>query len=400
MPWDGPSLQLYYARLERTVANLLANEDASYLLRVNFEEYLDHLVSDLERQTLEWDESGWTMEPFTVKASRYGGFGRRELVTVDEDRLRLRVPVSAHPQRNDYFKFGPSMTRLNGEPEWTFEGDVLVHDVEATVAAVESGKDDIRFWLGNRNKDIEQGNKGLRERVLRVWQEKRTRVEEQHGKTQEVLKNLNIPLYRDPKAPVKPVEIKPRQLRTVVQKPKVKAAPAEPTLRREDVVDLVTFIESYARQFETAPKAYAKLTEEELRDLLLGMINANYPGSATGETFRKLGKTDISLRVENGHALVCECKFWSGANDYCDALEQLFGYLTWRDSHGVLIHFCRLKDMTKAVARAKRVMTDHRSFASGSLHAASETRFVSRHSHPQDAERSLEVHHLFFDLSV
>lgn len=40
--------------------------------------------------------------------------------------------------------------------------------------------------------------------------------------------------------------------------------------------------------------------EEELRDLLSGMMNAK-------------GKTDISLRVDSGHVLICECKFWSGA---------------------------------------------------------------------------------------
>ncbi len=399
MPWDGPTYQIHYGRLETLVGELLAKESADYLRQIDFEDYLDHLVSELEWQPLEWDEAGWTVEAFTAKATRYDHFDERKY-EVDEDRLRLRVPVSPHPQRNDYFKFGPSTTWRNREPDWKFEGDVLVYAVEATEAAVERGKEAIRFWLGNRNKDIEQGNKTLRQRVRNVWEAKQKQVEEQHGKTQEVLKNLDIPLHRDPNAPVKPVEIKPRKLHTVVQKPTVKAAPAVPTLRREDVVDLVTFIEQYARQFETAPKAYAKMTEEELRDLLLGMLNANYPGSATGETFRKLGKTDVSLHVETGHALVCECKFWAGAKGYGEALDQLFGYLTWRDSHGVLIHFCRLKDMSRAVAEAKRVMNEHGSFLSGSLHDVSETRFVSRHAHPQDADRSLELHHLFFDLSV
>jgi hypothetical protein len=69
------------------------------------------------------------------------------------------------------------------------------------------------------------------------------------------------------------------------------------------------------------------MDEEELRDLLVGMMNANYPGSTTGETFNKLGKTDISLRVDSGHVLICECKFWSGAKAYKDAMIQLFNYL-------------------------------------------------------------------------
>lgn len=399
MSWDGPTYQIYYGRLDRIVDELLDRESADYLRRVDFDEYLEHLAAQAEWQPLEWDEAGWTVEPIRAKATRYNRFDN-QTYTVEQDAFRLRVPVSPHPQRNDYLKFGPSTTRLNTEPAWRFEGDVLVHEVEATEAAVESGKDDIRFWLGNRNKDIELGNKSLPDRVRAVWENRRKRLEDEYARTQQVIKNLNIPLHRNPDAPVKPVEIKPRPLRTALRKPVAKTAPTEPTLRREDVIDLVTFIERYARTFEVTPKAYAKMAEEELRDLLQGMLNANYPDSATGETFRKLGKTDISFCVEKGHVLVCECKFWSGAKGYVSALEQLFGYVTWRESHGVLIHFCKLKDMNRAVEDAKRMIGEHESFASGSLRAVSETRFTSRHNHPQDTERSLELHHLFFDLSM
>jgi hypothetical protein len=142
------------------------------------------------------------------------------------------------------------------------------------------------------------------------------------------------------------------------------------------------------------------MDEEELRDLLVGMMNANYPGSTTGETFSKLGRTDISLRVDSGHVLICECKFWSGANAYRDAMDQLFKYLTWRQNYGVLIHFCKLKDMTTAVSEGKRAVTEHSSFTAGTLQEQSETRFTSRHAHPQDANKLVEILHLFVDLSV
>jgi hypothetical protein len=140
--------------------------------------------------------------------------------------------------------------------------------------------------------------------------------------------------------------------------------------------------------------------EEGLRDLLVAMMNTNYPGSTTAETFSKLGKTDVSLRVDSGHVLICECKFWSGAKAYGEAIDQLFDYLTWRQNYGVLIHFCRLKDMSRAVSEAKRATSEHSSFTGGSLTELSETRFTTRHFHPQDASKLLEVHHLFIDLSV
>ena len=133
---------------------------------------------------------------------------------------------------------------------------------------------------------------------------------------------------------------------------------------------------------------------------MAGMMNANYPGSTTGETFNKLGKTDISLRVDAGHVLICECKFWSGAKAYGEAIDQLFNYLTWRENYAVLLHFCKLKDMTTAISEAQRAITEQASYATGSLHSSSEARFTSRHSHPQDAGKLIEISHILIDLSV
>jgi hypothetical protein len=399
---SGPTFQAYYGQVERIVlSEILSKEDPSYLFQVDFDEYLDYLVSRVEWQPLEWDEGGKTIEAFTVQVERRHDFFEHTYF-VDQPRLRLRIPISPHPQRDLYFKHEPSTSWLGrGEPDWRFEGDLLIHEVEATEQALQKGIDDVRFWLGNRNKDIEEGNKTLRQRLRSVWEAKRKQLEEQHGATQSLLQKLNIPLYQDPNARAKPVEIRPRQLRTIIEKPQARVSGTpEPMLKREDVVALVDFIERYARQFEVTPRTFAKMGEEELRDLLIGMMNANYPGSTTGETFSKLGKTDISLRVGSGNVLVCECKFWSGAKAYEEALDQLFDYLTWRQNYGVLIHFCNLKDMTRAITEAKRAISEHPSFRTDTVHGQSETRFSSRHAHPQDASKSLEVHHLFVDLSV
>ena len=242
----------------------------------------------------------------------------------------------------------------------------MILEVEATEVAVERGVEDVSFWLGNRNSDIEKGNNGLRNSIKGVWEVKRRQLEEGFGATDSVLAKLNIPLHQDPDARVKPIEIKERPLRTVIPKPGATTS-AEPNLNHEDVKGLVDFIDQYARQFEVAPKSYDRMDEENLRDLLVGMMNANFPGSTTGETFSKLGKTNISFRVDSGHVLICECKFWTGAAAYAVALDQLFGYVTWRQNYGVLINFSKLKGMTRAVSEATRTSSEHPSFTAGSL---------------------------------
>ena len=82
-------------------------------------------------------------------------------------------------------------------------------------------------------------------------------------------------------------------------------------------------------------------------------MNATYKGDATGETFRKNGKTDICIERENRAAFVAECKMWTGQKEVAKAIEQLDSYLTWRDCKTALIYFVRRKDFMKTLEAAE-----------------------------------------------
>jgi hypothetical protein len=80
----------------------------------------------------------------------------------------------------------------------------------------------------------------------------------------------------------------------------------------------------------------------EIRDLLLFILNSNYQGAATGETFMGYGKTDILLRWRDRDAFIGECKYWGGSAKFTLAIEQLLGrYTIWRDTRVALILFIR-----------------------------------------------------------
>jgi hypothetical protein len=136
------------------------------------------------------------------------------------------------------------------------------------------------------------------------------------------------------------------------------------------------------------------------RNLVVSMLNANYPGSTTAETFNKLGSTDIRLRVDEGNVLIAECKIWTGAKAYTDGLDQLFGYLTWRQNYGLLITFSKNKSLSAVVDQAKKATHAHPSFVAGSLVDHSPTRFSSRHQHPQDSSKLVEVFQVLIDLAA
>jgi len=102
-------------------------------------------------------------------------------------------------------------------------------------------------------------------------------------------------------------------------------------------------------------------------------------------------------RVGVGAVFTAECKWWSGPKAYAAALDQLFGYVAWRDNDAALITFVREKGFTEIVASAKDATTKHPS-ARAAIRTVSESHFVSQHARPEDAQRVLNVHHLLFTL--
>ncbi|MXP74588.1 hypothetical protein GN277_04100 [Lachnospiraceae bacterium WCA-9-b2] len=90
---------------------------------------------------------------------------------------------------------------------------------------------------------------------------------------------------------------------------------------------------------EKTARTFSKLLEEELRDIILSNLNTHYQGTASGETFNKIGKTDIYIPFDNKAAYVAECKIWHGSKKFVEAIDQLCSYTTWRETKTSLIIF-------------------------------------------------------------
>lgn len=92
------------------------------------------------------------------------------------------------------------------------------------------------------------------------------------------------------------------------------------------------------------------------------MLEPNFEGAATGETFNKTGKTDILLRHDGSNLFIGECKFWKGEKNFLSTISQLVGYLTWRDSKAAVIMFVPNKDFSSVVDTAKEAASKHENF--------------------------------------
>jgi hypothetical protein len=107
---------------------------------------------------------------------------------------------------------------------------------------------------------------------------------------------------------------------------------------------------------ERNPHAFASLDEEAIRTHFLLQLNGHYEGSATGETFNASGKTDILIRVEDRNIFIAECKFWRGPKGFSEAVDQLLGYLSWRDSKCALLIFNKTKDSSAVRSKMHEIM--------------------------------------------
>lgn len=139
---------------------------------------------------------------------------------------------------------------------------------------------------------------------------------------------------------------------------------------------------------ERNPVAFITLDEEAIRTHFLLQLNGHYEGSATGETFNATGKTDIIIRVDNRNIFIAECKFWRGPKTFNDAIDQLLGYLAWRDSKCALLIFNKSKDSSSVRQKMHEVIKTRQEHRRTVIH---DPEGDSRYIFVKEADASREI---------
>ena len=183
-----------------------------------------------------------------------------------------------------------------------------------------------KTMVGHVNAEVASYNNGLNTSALRLLEERKKKADSFSA----ISAALQIPLTTSKNAPnTKPIPLK-RIVRQPSMKPTISPAPTEPYISDGDYENINNIISMCGTTMEKTARTYYANTEEELRDHLLAALNTHYD-AATGETFRKIGKTDIHIEFENKAAFIGECKIWHGERMFQDAIQQVINYSTWRD---------------------------------------------------------------------
>jgi len=243
--------------------------------------------------------------------------------------------------------------------------------------------------------EVARHNQGLRLPLRNEFDRRKSEILKQR-KTAEA---IGVPIRK--KSDLPPTFSVPINARKkVVPRPAASSEPykQEPTLDDSLYAEILQVIEDSGRVIERHPSLYEGKDEEGLRDYLIFQLEPRFEGSTTGETFNKSGKTDILMRYEGKNLFVAECKFWRGAKSYFDALDQLLGYLTWRDSKTALICFIDNKEITPVLETISTRTSEHPNFVcfKRRLH---EGRFEYEFHLPGDHGRAVHVAVLCFHVA-
>lgn len=188
---------------------------------------------------------------------------------------------------------------------------------------------------GYANDDIRSYNENLTSNVQQLLNKRREKADVFFSFS----KALKIPLNLNSSSPnLTPIPLK-KPHRANLNEPKPHAQEQQFYIDDSDFENIIKIIHLCGTALEESAKTFNQFNEEALRDYIKGMLSSHYENTVTGETFRRVGKTDIQIQREDKAAFIAECKVWHGIKLFFDAIEQLFCYATWKDTKLSLIIF-------------------------------------------------------------
>jgi len=313
--------------------------------------------------------------------------------------VRFYVPFDGD---SELFKYQPSTYSVAAPL-----GHVEHQDLVLTFATTDANADEVRKefdrevtkigqyldWAGS---DVETATKRLQSAAESRIAQRREKVLADH----EMVTELGFPVRRANDAPETYVvpEIRRKALLTSSQ-PSRKATGAvlEPALSMEEYEHILTVVTNMVAVMERSPRAFAGMQEEDLRQHFLVQLNAQYEGSATGETFNFDGKTDILIRYKGKNLFIAECKFWEGPKALLETVDQLLGYTSWRDTRTAILLFNRTKNLSKVIEKIRETVEGHPNHVRPvEYHCETGFRFVLHHR--DDTERELILTVLGFEV--
>jgi hypothetical protein len=356
----------YFRNLSDSIRNEIKGESKEKILKIDEDEYKKYLEEKYSLEPLEIDKENKIInQPTKQSETRSNRLGRSFVYEYYE--FKVTYPFSGTPS---LFKIAPSRRTLaSSNVELNYANQTISIQIQIeNKDPDEFKKTEQRVYhsafvnIKNVNPEVDKWNRTLSGLVERFFDS----IKKEYLEENRFFEEINVKTDAETDFIFSTPEIKKK----IIPKPEVKEGKqfaSEPTISEEMYSDILSVINTAGKKMERKPSLYKNKDEEELRDQILFLLETRYEGTtATGETFNKKGKTDIILKYskDGSNLFVAECKYWAGAKELQEAINQLFDrYLTWRDSKAALIVFVQNKSFTNVLDQIENIVSGHEYFS-------------------------------------
>ena len=165
----------------------------------------------------------------------------------------------------------------------------------------------------------------------------------------------------------------------------------DPTMIDSEYIQILNAIQTSGINIEKNIITFLKQNEEGLRNVILGNLQTAFPEySTSGETFNVEGQTDILLKYGQNNLFVAECKIWDGQASVNTAIDQLMGYLTWRDTKTALIIFVENTTFSSILKKIPEIISTHNNHKKH-IGSQKENQFNFEFTQKSDASKSFKL---------
>ena len=311
--------------------------------------------------------------------------------------VKLTIPFSGE---SEVLKIQPT-TCSKPPPRGEIQDSVLVIKVQGTDLKSQQVKDEINRQIGSIKNHLDWLRNNAHEFNNEIRQIAKEQINWRREKLladQNLVESLGFPLkVRNNEELTYEAPIVRRRITPKMPSGSSKRYKPEPELSLDDYDHILSVITNMTMVMERSPSAFSTMSEEALRWHFLVQLNGHYEGKAMGETFNYKGKTDILIRAEGKNIFIAECKFWKGAKNFRKTIDQLLGYLSWRDTKSAILVFNRNKDILKVIESIPSAIMEHPNFKK-CLDNDSEGRYRCVLAHDDDKNREMVLTVIVFNV--
>jgi hypothetical protein len=403
--YTGNYFDAYLSEYKSKIEKEVDSQSDSYILSVNVDDYTAYLVQKFSLNSPEFYFDKVYID--TVEKDIHGSRFPDPFLLRDSNRMFRKEVIIYHiPYSGDInllqLKPNPFAQRSYEANFDTIQNCLLIEvinfydDPEKIKRQYDSELNTLSSNYGNIRNNCETFNNGL-SNLIKIFIESR---KQQILKKNNLMASLGFPIKKKEGVAETFSVPNPKLKEKIIVKPIVYESEfkPEPSLDEHNYYKILKIINDVGKNFERLPSTYKGKSEEDIRDHILLILDPNFElGSAGGETFNKIGKTDISLRYDSSVVFIAECKYWKGEKVFLKTLDQLLGYLTWRNSKVAIINFVQNNEFTDVLNKVKTSITIHPNFLN-ELNPCDETWFNYKFHLNGDRNRELDLAVISFHL--